>query len=123
MPKPIFKVVRVKPGQTIGGIANRHDTSVRRIVKLNHLKNANRIFVGQKLRVPAKGGGGTKAAATKPAQKPVQREHAVRIVVVKAGDTLGAMALRYDTTVAAIVKANKLKSADHIYPGQRLRIP
>jgi LysM repeat protein len=117
-PKPAFRIVTVRPGQTIGGIAHRHDTSVRRIVKLNHLKNANRIFVGQRLRLPAKGGG-TKATAAKPARK----EHAVRIVVVKAGDTLGAMALRFDTTVPAIVKANKLKSADHIYPGQRLRIP
>ena len=121
-PKPEYRVIRVKSGQTVGGIARRFDTSVRRIVKLNHLKSANRIAVGQKLRVPLKSAaGGTKASSTpKSTKKP---EHTVRIVTVKAGQTLGGIALRYDTTVNALVKANKLKSADHIYPGQKLRIP
>ncbi|MBA3742099.1 LysM peptidoglycan-binding domain-containing protein [Sporichthya sp.] len=117
-PKPVYRVIRVKSGQTLGGIAHRFDTSVRRIVKLNHLKSANRIAVGQKLRVPVKGGG-TKATVAKAAQP----EHSVRIVTVRAGNTLGQLAIRYHSTVAAIVQANRLKSADHIYPGQKLRIP
>jgi LysM repeat protein len=112
-PKPTYKVIRVKSGQTLGGIAHRNHTSVHRIVKLNHLKSANRIFVGQRLRVPA---AAAKAVTAK-------AEHAVRIVTVKAGDTLGGLAIRYDTTVPAIVRANNLKSADHIYPGQKLRLP
>lgn len=121
VPKPVYKVVTVRSGQTIGGIAHRHDTSIRRIVKLNSLKNADRIFVGQKLRVPATGAkaGGTKAKSTK-TKKP---EHTVRIVTVKSGDTLGRLAIRYGSTVPALVKANKLKSPDRIYPGQKLRIP
>ncbi len=127
-PKPAFKVVTVRSGQTVGGIAHRNHTSVRRIVKLNHLKSANRIFVGQKLRVPVKsgttssggnGGGNdrTKAQAAKP-KVPVTRIH-----VVARGDTVGGLAYRFDSTVRAIVKANDLKDADSIFPGQRLRIP
>ncbi|HUR74282.1 MAG TPA: LysM peptidoglycan-binding domain-containing protein [Sporichthya sp.] len=113
--RPTYRVVRVHSGQTLGGIAHRFDTSVRRIVKLNHLKNPDRIAVGQKLRIPVKAAGGTKATA--------RPEHTVRIVTVRSGDTLGQLALRYHSTVPAIVKANKLQSADHIYPGQKLRIP
>jgi lipoprotein-anchoring transpeptidase ErfK/SrfK len=44
-------------------------------------------------------------------------------VVVRRGDTLTAIALRYDTTVAAIMRANKIKTANSIYAGQRLMIP
>lgn len=42
---------------------------------------------------------------------------------VKKGETLGQIARRYHTSVAAIVRLNKLKSSRLIYPGQRLRIP
>jgi len=42
---------------------------------------------------------------------------------VKKGETLGHIARRYHTSVAAIVRLNKLKSSRLIYPGQRLRIP
>jgi membrane-bound lytic murein transglycosylase D len=42
---------------------------------------------------------------------------------VKKGETLGQIARRYHTSVAAIVNLNKLKSSRLIYPGQRLRIP
>lgn len=118
----IYKTVVVKRGQTLLGIAHRNHVSVSRIMKINHLKNRSAIHVGQKLRMPARG---KNADSHKPvsATKVKTPEHNVRIVTVKSGDTLGALALKYHTTVAAMVKANKLKSADHIYPGQKLRIP
>lgn len=42
---------------------------------------------------------------------------------VRAGDSLGAIALRYGVRVATLVALNKLRSADAIYIGQRLMIP
>ncbi len=42
---------------------------------------------------------------------------------VKKGETLGQIARRYHSSVAAIVRLNKLKTSRLIYPGQRLRIP
>jgi lipoprotein-anchoring transpeptidase ErfK/SrfK len=44
-------------------------------------------------------------------------------VVVRRGDTLTAIALRHNTTVAALMRANKIKTANSIYAGQRLVIP
>lgn len=41
---------------------------------------------------------------------------------VKAGDTLSSIAKKYKTTVRAIAKKNKIKDANKIYTGQRLRI-
>jgi Tfp pilus assembly protein FimV len=43
--------------------------------------------------------------------------------VVRSGDTLSAIAQRFDTTVQAIVRANDISDPDIIDVGQRLRIP
>ena len=42
---------------------------------------------------------------------------------VREGDTLSAIAQRFDTTVRALVEANDLDDPDRIRVGQRLRIP
>lgn len=41
---------------------------------------------------------------------------------VKAGDTLSAIAKKYNTTVDKLVKLNNIKNANLIYAGQRLRV-
>ena len=41
---------------------------------------------------------------------------------VKKGDTLTAIAAKYKTTVAKLVKANNIKNPDLIYAGQKLKI-
>ena len=43
--------------------------------------------------------------------------------VVRSGDTLGAIAQRYRTSVDALVRLNGLRSRTMIYPGQVLRVP
>jgi LysM repeat protein len=54
-----------------------------------------------------------------PTAAPGQREH-----IVAAGDTLSAIATRYNTTVQAIIAANNLASSNTILNiGQRLVIP
>jgi LysM repeat protein len=42
---------------------------------------------------------------------------------VRQGDTLSAIALRFDTTVRALVEANDLDDPDALTLGQRLSIP
>lgn len=41
----------VKSGDTLSGIAEKYNTTVRRLVELNNIQNANLIYPGQKLRV------------------------------------------------------------------------
>jgi nucleoid-associated protein YgaU len=58
-------------------------------------------------------------AAPSPTTRPGQREH-----TVAAGDTLSAIATRYNTTIAAIVAANNLPGSNTVLNiGQRLIIP
>lgn len=42
---------------------------------------------------------------------------------VRSGETLSTIAKRYGTTASAILRLNKLKSVNRIWPGQNLRIP
>ena len=43
----------VRRGDTLGGIARRHNTTVATLLRLNpQIRNPNRIYVGQRIRVP-----------------------------------------------------------------------
>ena len=41
----------VKAGDTLSGIAKKYGTTVAQLVKLNGIKNANLIYVNQKIRI------------------------------------------------------------------------
>lgn len=49
--KTTKKYYTVKAGDTLTYIAKKYNTTVDKLVKLNNIKNANLIYVGQKLRV------------------------------------------------------------------------
>ena len=46
---------RVRPGDTLGGIASRFNTSVSALASLNGISNPNMIYAGQTLRLPGSG--------------------------------------------------------------------
>ncbi|MGQ0626175.1 MAG: LysM peptidoglycan-binding domain-containing protein [Sporichthyaceae bacterium] len=47
-----FRTITVKAGDTLEGLARRYGTTAAAIAKANNLRNPDRIFVGQKLRIP-----------------------------------------------------------------------
>ncbi len=49
---PEVRVHTVRFGETLSGIAARYGTTVAELVRLNNLKDPNRIYVGQTLRLP-----------------------------------------------------------------------
>ncbi|WP_327259927.1 peptidoglycan-binding protein [Streptomyces sp. NBC_01240] len=54
----------VKKGDTLSSIATAHETTVAALVKLNSLKDPNKLAIGQKLKLPGK--------ATAPAAQPLE---------------------------------------------------
>jgi len=96
-------------GETLSSIAARYGTTVAAIVQANGLPNPNYIYAGQRLVIP----GGSSGAASSSGSG--------RYHTVGRGDTLYGIAVRYGTTVAAIMRANGLQSSI-IYVGQRLAI-
>lgn len=61
------------------------------------------------------------STAAPPVDPPAQDDNQV-IVTVRRGDTLKALAARYDTTASSIARINDLPDPNLIFPGQRLVI-
>jgi murein DD-endopeptidase MepM/ murein hydrolase activator NlpD len=96
---------RVAKGEHLGAIAGRYGVSLQAIAKANGLSSPYLISVGQVLQVP----GGADVA---------QRQY-----VVRRGDTLSAVARRFDVAQANIAAANGIKSPYALRVGQSLEIP
>ncbi len=102
----------VQPGDTLTGIAARYGIPLARLAAANGLRWDAWVYVGQRLVIPA--------AAQAPNISPIPDGSTH---VVQRGDTLSSIALRYGTTVAALMAANRLENPNFIYVGQRLVIP
>ncbi|MFN8473141.1 MAG: LysM peptidoglycan-binding domain-containing protein [Anaerolineae bacterium] len=104
----------VQPGDTVLGLAQRFGTSVAAIVDANHLANPHLIRAGQTLIICP----GDHPAPPQPPSPCCGRPY-----IVKPGDTLSAIALRFNTTVYALARANNLANPNAIYVGQVLNVP
>jgi LysM repeat protein len=100
----------VQPGENLFRIALRYDTTVEAITQANGISNPWYIYAGQQLTIPVGPGGNVPPA---PGQT----------YVVQSGDTLGVIAVRFNTTVEALLVANNLSNANMIYVGQVLALP
>ncbi len=104
-----YKVYVVKAGDTLYAIASRYGTTVDAIKRLNHL-TSNTLSIGQELKLPISDGNNDTGS-----------DSTLRYIV-KPGDTLYAIASRYDTTVDEIKRLNNL-SSNVLTVGQVLNIP
>lgn len=99
-----IRTVTVRSGDTLEGISQRTGVSVAELKRLNGLKDADLLQVGQTLRLstpPRKSG----------------------TVVIKSGDTLDTIAKAHNTTVAALQKANPGVQPEKLKVGSTLRLP
>ena len=99
-------VYTVKKGDTLSEIAIMFNTTVSAIAQENNIKNVNLIYPGQQLVI----------------QNNCRYDCGHILYKVKKGDTLWSIARRYNTTIANIVRLNRIKNANLIYPGQIFRI-
>ncbi|MGO4455593.1 LysM peptidoglycan-binding domain-containing protein [Arthrobacter sp. RAF14] len=112
----------VRSGDTLGAIAMRHRVSLSSILSWNGLRATSIIYPGQKIKVSA--GGAVVPQSTGGSGKP-SGGAAVSggSYMVRAGDTLGAIASRQRVSLSSLLNANRLKMTSIIYPGQKLVIP
>ncbi len=120
----------VQRGDTLGAIAKRFHTTIAELVRLNGLKNPNRLAIGQKLLLPC----GIRPLVERPpvVEPRVEKPPVVEPpkpaagecvwVVVQSGDTVSGLAAKYNSTVQLIVEKNGLQDANRIYVGQKLCI-
>ncbi|WHY91682.1 LysM peptidoglycan-binding domain-containing protein [Neobacillus cucumis] len=116
------KTYTVKSGDALIKIANTYDVSVGDIKLWNGL-DSTIIYPGQVLKVAAGSSGATfttKAVAKK--TSPTTSKTATTTYVVKTGDSLSKIAVKFKSTVSELKKLNNLKS-DRIKVGQKLKVP
>ena len=100
----------VRQGETLFSIARRYGTSVEAICAANGIADPARIYTGQRLVIPAHRASAAPAVAG--------TTHVVRV-----GENLYRIALRYGTTVAALARLNGIRNPNRVFAGQRLIIP
>jgi membrane-bound lytic murein transglycosylase D len=107
----------VTRGQTLSGIAARYGTSVRAILAANRGVSPRRLQIGERLVVPREGVRAPVHLASARASRP----SGPSTVVVRRGDTLWAIARRYNVSTRELMSWNGLRSAS-IHPGDRLEV-
>lgn len=115
---------RVRPGDTVSGIAKTFDVRTSVVLDANGIRNPRRLKSGQKLKIPIqpKQSGRAFAAIEKRNTK-VQNGKGERVVYrVKRGDTLWDIARSQGVTTDKLRAWNTLKTTRHIHPGDRLTI-
>ncbi len=100
-------VHRVVKNDTVWALSQKFGVSIKSIEQLNHIdQNTNMIYVGQGLQIP-----------NKDAQAPKNNTHTY---TVQSGDSLWAIAQKFNTSVDHLKQLNGLTS-NLIYVGQTLK--
>ncbi|MDR6417229.1 LysM repeat protein [Pseudarthrobacter sulfonivorans] len=107
----------VKPGDTLGAIAARHNARLTDIFSWNGLNARSVIYPGQKVKV-----GASRTTAPKPASAAAAPAPSGSYTI-KAGDTLSGIASRHGVKLSKVLAANRLSVTSVIYPGNKLVIP
>ena len=94
-------VVTVKSGDTLSKIANNNHTTVSNLQKLNNIKDANKISIGQQI-------------------KTTDQQAQGNFVIVKSGDTLSSIAQENNTTIEQLQAINHLANINELMPGQKI---
>ena len=115
----------LKRGDTLSRVASKLKVPVAALVAANDIANPDKVREGQRLTVPDKKA--AQVAAAKPiasaADEPAPADGS-KVYEVRAGDTLGSIAKRFDTTVAELVARNGLKGPTAIIrEGKTLNLP
>ena len=96
----------VRRGDTLYSIARRYGVDVWTIARVNNIVNTNLIYVGQRLVIPTG-----------------QLPSPDAVHVVRRGENLFRISLRYGVNMWDIVRVNNIVNPSLIYVGQRLTIP
>lgn len=116
----------VTRGETLYRIALRYGVTVEGLAAANGIRNPDAIQVGQRLEIPGAGmaGGGDASPSGRAAAAPQDgRPSGGTVHIVRRGENLFRLALRYGVSLRALAQANGLSNPNYVVAGQSLRIP
>jgi LysM repeat protein len=100
-------------------IAKKYDTTVDAIMELNGLTEPKIYRVGEQMIV---GKTTTKKSAPAKQKKSSTKSEAAEYHTITDGDTLGHIALKYNTTVKRLCELNNMEKTDILKLGKKLRV-
>ena len=108
---------RIRKHDNLSKIAKRFNTNTRFLAKINHIKNPNSLYPGQRIKIPQSG---------PPIRLAKLEKKKIRIkgdfYWVKKNDNLSKIAKRFDTSVTYLKSVNRIRDPNSLHPGQKLRI-
>jgi len=107
-------IIRVKAGDSLWEIAQRHRTTVEVLRRLNDLPGHGTIYAGNLLKVP----GSSSGPVARQRYRTVERSYTVR-----PGDHLTLIAQRHGVSVRTLIVRNKLPRNGLVQIGRKLAIP
>ncbi len=125
-------VHKVRPGETLYGIARDYNTDYQRLMMLNGITNPNNIAIGQEICIPhgsnnsagSAGNNGTNAIprpdrpSPGPQQRPANRTH-----TIATGDTLYGISRNYGVSLASLMSCNPGIDPYNLQVGSKLNVP
>ena len=121
----------VQSGDSLYTIAQRYNTSVNNLRKMNNLRSGRLIRVGTRLAVPKQQNDSSVNSNSKSSRSPANNRKSAskskkvekKVHVVRRGETLLEIALKYDVTLDNLRKHNRIKDPSSVAAGERIRIP
>jgi murein DD-endopeptidase MepM/ murein hydrolase activator NlpD len=108
----------VQNGDTLGSIAVLYDVKISTLKSLNGIADADKIFPGQKISLPAGAYDGHAITKKKKANEGGYLWHEVQ-----AGESLYVIAKKYKTSITAIANLNGIEDKDKLKEGQKIKVP
>lgn len=111
---------KVQEGDTLFGIADQFQVDLVLLMSLNNIDPANPIInTGMDLTIP---GPDTELPTTTPLPENIGRGTRIEYVV-QTGDSLAGIAIRFNSTVDEIKKANDIENENELFAGQTIIVP
>lgn len=105
----------VKPGNTLGGIADQYNVAISDLKKWNNI-SGNIIKSGEKLKIYS-----NNSMSEGSREKSASKANSSKVHKVVKGESLDSISKKYDVTIAELKKMNNLSSSK-IVIGQKLKV-
>ncbi len=114
-PEQTFVYHKVKRGETLSHIARKYRTTVKIITRANKIRRADRVRIGQTLKIPLKG-------AKFSSYADLGMNNSLKTYVVKKGDCAYGIAREFGMNLKEFLSINEFTEDKVIYPGQKVLI-
>lgn len=108
----------VKNGDTLSGIASKHDMSLSDLLKKNDISASKVIFPGNKLKVKGSASSSSNTTQT----KKTSSSSGSSTYTVKNGDTLGSIAIKHNMSLSSLLSKNDISASKVIFPGDKIKV-